>query len=215
MESLELVQSCSKCKLVKSFDEFSNQSSLPTGKKHQCKDCDREYRLQYYADHRDKLLAQTAEYAKIHSDAARKYKQKYASAHVEERRESRKVENLTPESRERKTATARKFKKDNPVHTLFMQTRSRAKQSGIPFSLEESDLEIPDVCPVLGIPLLWTEKSRSGNTPSVDRMVPELGYIPENVAVISWRANRLKNDGTAPELHLIANWMDKQLVSSI
>ena len=38
------------------------------------------------------------------------------------------------------------------------------------------------------------------NSPTLDRIVPELGYVPGNVAVISWKANRLKGNNTDPEL---------------
>ena len=45
------------------------------------------------------------------------------------------------------------------------------------------------------------------NSPSIDRIDPEGGYVPGNVVVISWRANQLKLDGNAHELRLIAEWV--------
>jgi hypothetical protein len=36
---------------------------------------------------------------------------------------------------------------------------------------------------------------------------PKEGYTPENTFIISWRANRIKNDGTAREHQLIMEWM--------
>lgn len=39
----------------------------------------------------------------------------------------------------------------------------------------------------------------------------EKGYVPGNVVVMSYRANRLKNDGTAEEHEIIAAWMRKNL----
>jgi hypothetical protein len=47
-------------------------------------------------------------------------------------------------------------------------------------------------------------------SPSLDKINPELGYVPGNVAIISYRANRIKNNGTAEEHRLIADWMDAQ-----
>lgn len=49
-----------------------------------------------------------------------------------------------------------------------------------------------------------TERDR---TPSVDRIVPVIGYIRGNVAIICWRCNNLKRDATADELQLVVNWM--------
>ena len=210
MDTTEQTKACSKCGIVKPLSEFSKQASLPGGRKHQCKACDAKYHKQYYTENREQLLIDQAEYAKTHPEVCQKAKKKYADANIDKIRESRKVANLTPKRKENKAKTARKFKESNSAHTLFIQTRSRARKSGIPFTIEETDLLIPEICPVLGIPLFWTQRTRSGNTPSIDRIIPNLGYTPDNIAVISWRANRLKNDGTAEELHRIADWMDTQ-----
>lgn len=61
---------------------------------------------------------------------------------------------------------------------------------------------LPDVCPILGIPLDYSAKRGgyySDNSPSIDRIIPSKGYIVGNCIVCSWRANRIKNDGTAEE----------------
>ena len=49
-----------------------------------------------------------------------------------------------------------------------------------------NDLVFPERCPVLNIPLLSTGK-RTDNSPSLDRIIPSLGYVPGNVKVISWK----------------------------
>jgi hypothetical protein len=51
----------------------------------------------------------------------------------------------------------------------------------------------------LGIPILVGQK-RSENSPSLDRIRPERGYVPGNVRVLSDRANRLKSNLTYEEL---------------
>ena len=38
-------------------------------------------------------------------------------------------------------------------YALFVAAKSRAKKNGIPFNLDLADIEIPDLCPVLGIPM--------------------------------------------------------------
>ena len=47
-------------------------------------------------------------------------------------------------------------------------------------------------------------------SPTLDKTIPALGYVPGNIAVISWRANRLKNNGTLEELEALVEWMRKQ-----
>ncbi len=96
------------------------------------------------------------------------------------------------------------------VAVALNSARTRARNHGIPFALTASDLPpVPDRCPVLGIPLvLWgnTHKSRD-SSPSLDRIIPELGYVPGNVAWISTRANILKRDASADELLAVAKYV--------
>lgn len=78
----------------------------------------------------------------------------------------------------------------------------------MPFSLTLGEVTIPDRCPVLGIPLVQ-KRGRQGpgpNSPTLDRIIPELGYVPGNVVVISNRANRLKSDATIGELIALASF---------
>jgi len=49
---------------------------------------------------------------------------------------------------------------------------------------------------------------RRDDSPSIDRLVPNAGYVPSNIIVMSDRANRIKNDGTAEEHRRIARFMD-------
>jgi hypothetical protein len=88
----------------------------------------------------------------------------------------------------------------NLEHALLIECRARAKKAGLPFNLENGDIEIPQNCPVLGIALVKHQGRLAFDTPTVDRINPELGYVKGNVAVISWRANKLKSDCADPEI---------------
>lgn len=89
--------------------------------------------------------------------------------------------------------------------------RERAKKSGLSFDLTIDDLFVPEYCPVL--PHIKLEiaigKGKGGeeSSPSVDRVDPNIGYVRGNVRVISNRANRVKNDGTAEEHEAIARYI--------
>jgi hypothetical protein len=89
---------------------------------------------------------------------------------------------------------------------MFYDARKRAQRFGLPFGIEPEDVLVPDVCPVLGIPLDSTSRD---NTPSLDRIVPASGYVRGNIQVISFRANRIKSDATAPELQAILAYMER------
>lgn len=90
--------------------------------------------------------------------------------------------------------------------------RANAAKAGHKFEVEWSELEWPTHCPVLGIELDYYSLAgkRSENSASFDRINPKLGYVKGNVIIMSWRANRIKNDGTAEEHRKIAEFLDGQ-----
>ncbi len=94
---------------------------------------------------------------------------------------------------------------------MVYQAKLRSEVQDVPFDLTEYDFEIPQNCPILGLRLEPSEGRATDTPPSLDRIIPELGYVPENVSVISWRANRIKADGTASEHEEIASFMRKRL----
>ena len=104
-----------------------------------------------------------------------------------------------------------KSRKENPERHMVNDARKRAKEKGLEFSITADDISIPDICPVLRIPLFSGQSKWCDNSPSLDRIDNLKGYTKENIAVISLRANQLKNDGTLEELKLIVEYMEKNL----
>lgn len=103
------------------------------------------------------------------------------------------------------------------VKERYMLTgaRKRAKKNNIPFNLTEDYLKsiYPSdmICPVLGFEMS-VGKDENGwmdTSPSLDRIVPEKGYVQGNVVVISMRANAIKRDATPEELRKIADFYEK------
>jgi hypothetical protein len=94
----------------------------------------------------------------------------------------------------------------DPVKRLLAVTKYRARKRGIPFDLTEEDLAIPRFCPVLGIPLYRAKGARAQgpNSPTVDRIDPEKGYVRGNVLVVSAKANQIKSNATPQELLQVA-----------
>lgn len=92
------------------------------------------------------------------------------------------------------------------VKQMVRAAKARATKAGVPFNLRPEDLTIPHRCPVLGIPLIVGANKASDNSPSLDRVVPLLGYVPGNILIISNRANRIKNDATIDELRMVADF---------
>lgn len=102
-----------------------------------------------------------------------------------------------------------RYRLRHPHRVLVHGAKHRAKRLGVPFDLAYSDITVPDLCPVLGIPLRPHVGGRAGyfpDSPTLDRVVPELGYVPGNVRVISARANLIKKDAKIWELEKILEY---------
>lgn len=102
-----------------------------------------------------------------------------------------------------------KWHKKNPAKVMLRSARHRAKKQGLPFNITIDDIVIPEVCPVLGIQLECNAGTGSAkqNSPSLDKIIPELGYVVGNVQVISYLANVMKHDATPKQLIDFALWV--------
>lgn len=92
---------------------------------------------------------------------------------------------------------------------MVASARSRARKNNLPFDITEDDFEIPATCPILGIPLIRGSGKLSSNSPSLDRLNINKGYVKGNVQVISYKANTMKSDATMFELFRFAMWVLK------
>lgn len=135
----------------------------------------KQWRKDYYQRHKEKSLA---------------YSRMYNKVHAEEISAKRKIYSVG-------------YKEQNLKQYLISAAKFRAKKKGIPFDLSPDDFEIPDMCPVFEHPF-EPPKKNSWWSPSLDRVVPTLGYVKGNVQVISMRANALKSDASPEELEKVA-----------
>lgn len=82
--------------------------------------------------------------------------------------------------------------------------KARSIQNNIPFNISEEDIHFPIRCPLLGIEINYNRDIISDDSPSLDRIQPPLGYVKDNVWVISQKANRIKNNGSPGEIMKVA-----------
>ena len=101
---------------------------------------------------------------------------------------------------------------ENVIRTLVNSARRRAKKSGVDFDINYKDLPMPAGCPVLGIPFDSTNIT-TPNSPSIDRLDPNKGYVKGNVVIISHMANRIKSNATPNQIRAVADWVD-QIIES-
>lgn len=86
---------------------------------------------------------------------------------------------------------------------VLRAARGRARRLGLEFDIAADDVETPEVCPVLGVPLVYDALEPRAQRPSLDRTDNAKGYVRGNVRVISFRANQIKNDATSAELEKV------------
>jgi hypothetical protein len=99
------------------------------------------------------------------------------------------------------------------ARSTFQNARKRAAAKNIPFELTQEDIyQLAGThCPVFGTAFDFIGNGRIvPQSPSLDRIVPSLGYVTGNVAVISNKANTIKQNATADEIQQVADWLRKQ-----
>ena len=92
------------------------------------------------------------------------------------------------------------------ANVIWRNSLQRAKRAGLEHTIQLADIIIPEVCPVLGIPLHREDKSTWMNAPSIDRIKNTEGYTKGNIIIVSRRANILKRDASIEELMMIAKF---------
>lgn len=95
-------------------------------------------------------------------------------------------------------------------HSWANQIKNRAKNRGIPCDIDADYLIsiYTDTCPIYGVPFVRKANRRDNApyTPTVDRIVPHLGYVKGNLIIISRRANNIKSDASWQEMIQVAEF---------
>lgn len=94
-------------------------------------------------------------------------------------------------------------------YKMYMAAKQRAKEKNLPFTITLSEMPIiPERCPVFDFKL---EKNPShglhDTSPSLDKIVPEKGYVPGNIQIISGKANKMKSNATTDEIGRLYRFM--------
>jgi hypothetical protein len=93
------------------------------------------------------------------------------------------------------------------LHRKWLSTRVMAKQRGVPFGITEEEFigqfKSQDcMCFYTGAEMYWSRKRVRAldNSVSVDKVIPELGYVSENVVFCCSKINMMKNNMTLSEM---------------
>ena len=103
--------------------------------------------------------------------------------------------------------------KTKHLKAYLKSAKKRAEAKQLPFDLDLEYLESIAMfrCPVFLTKLTWGEFGKgapTSNSPSLDRIVPDKGYVKGNVRFLSNLANSMKQNATQEQLLLFANWVN-------
>ncbi len=202
----ERVKLCLNCEATKSVSAFSKDKTRKDGLSPYCKDCRKIYQRDYAHKNKDKLGDQHRLYVASNPEKQAKWNQTYRNTHPDRVKGSRTA--YYKANRDEINNKRNQRNRDNPELVLWRGAKIRAEGKGLPFDITVEDIFIPDICPILGIPLVVGTGKLHDGSPSLDRKHPELGYVKGNVAVLSHKANAIKNNGTAKQHRRIADWME-------
>lgn len=206
------MKQCPTCKEVKSFSEFYKDKSQKDGHQAQCKSCSNatstkaklkrasnragtyvEVSITDYMCRMCKEVKPLSEFSKnVYSKHGFDYECKICKS------QRARASYRTEGGRKRE---------------LVNRCKATSKRKELPFNLTVDDIVLVDTCPVLGIVIDYDLDKKSDNSPSIDRLIPEFGYVKGNVAIISERANRIKNDASVDEIRKLLEYLEEIFVA--
>lgn len=178
----KITKKCSLCKKEKNITEFHKYKKAKDGLYSHCKFCKSERRKLIYKNNKE---------FRINSLLRAKNRYKNNIKYEKQRQRERYIKN-----RDKIKKQARDYATNNPNKILFISAKRRAKLNNIPFNIELTDVIVPEKCPILRVDIKKNKTKIGYNSPSLDRIIPSLGYTKNNIRVISHKANRMKSDIT-------------------
>jgi exonuclease VII large subunit len=175
----------------------------------------------YYQENKESRSAEMAEYYQENKEAINAATQKYYRKNKEALREKQKIYHL--KNREailkrqrintlKNKEASKRYRQKKWEKQRIKGAVHRAKAKNLPFNITEEYVKsiTPKdmICPALGIKMN-TSVEDLDSKPSLDRLVPEKGYVKGNVIVVSFRVNRIKTDATPEELMKVAIFYEK------
>lgn len=199
---------CSTCQGVKLFSDFYGDKHKARGLSSRCKDCAKQAAMEWRRQNPQKVRENQQKNYQRNKDQYVEYAKQWRENNTDRIRQY---------YQENKEAIKEKRKgKSNLLREMFRGAKHRASDNCLPFDLTIEHMEsiALDHCPVTGELLDWDlqfsqEGKRNPHAPSLDKIVPSLGYVQGNVAIISNRMNTLKSDMTLEQLNQLIEYVQR------
>src|ERR1700748_307410 len=106
----------------------------------------------------------------------------------------------------------RRDRENNRETCILNACKNTSREKNITFLLVKEDIIVPKFCPVYGIELKNATGYQNDSSISIDRINNKIGYIKENIIIVSWKANRFKRDSSFKEMTLMYKNFNKNNV---
>lgn len=186
IRAFSYMKKCRSCKQELDDSKFCLKSSSKDGLNSICKDCEILKHREYYINNKEEIL--------------KKSKERYRLGLVKKKLLSRKQKDDINNKRK----MARRI---DPRQDLLRDAKKRSKKKNLEFSITIDDIIITKVCPILGIMMEVNDGKFSDNSPTLDRVDNSKGYLPNNIMVISYLANKMKNSASKEQLIKFSRFM--------
>lgn len=197
---------CCMCQDVKLSSDFYKDKGKANGLSSRCKDCAKKAAMEW--------KKQNPQKTRENQQKAYQQNKEHNVEYAKQWRENN-ADYIKQYYQENKNAIKEKQKgKSNLLRAMFTSARRRASNNFMPFdlTLEYMETIALDHCPVTGELLDWElqfseEGKRNCFAPSLDKIVPSLGYTQGNVAIICNQMNTLKSNMTLDQLDQLAEYV--------
>ena len=100
---------------------------------------------------------------------------------------------------------------DYRLQMLINASKQRAKNKDREHTITVEDVKAiypkDGCCPIFGMKLEFNTAGFRETSPSIDRIDSTKGYTPDNIQIISWKANRVKGYATLQELEMLVAYL--------
>lgn len=196
---------CSLCMCIKPLSDFSKESKLLFGVSSTCRGCKTSGQ---FRPHRKWTKEEVSSWPTNHKAcfACGKVKN-FENFH----KNKFQLFGLASDCKEcRKLASKKTWEaeRNKIAKQIINRSKSRAAKQGIIHTITEEDIDLPEKCPVFGVPFKIGDRDW---TYSIDRINPNIGYTPDNIIIVSNRANIIKNNASPEEIFAVAMFYSRLL----
>lgn len=185
-------------------EETHKRKPLTEEQRKRKREYDREYKRKRY-------VSLTEEQKKRNREYAREYARKWRASRTEEQKKKKKEY-----ERKRYASFDLEQCRNKKIADMHRLAKKRAANKDLPFNITRQDIADvwpkDDYCPALRIPLKIKvgNKIPTDNSPNLDRVIPILGYVKGNIAVVSKLANSIMSSARPSEVIKVGKWFDEK-----